>query len=81
MLKIFGEEKAICLSCPAKKHKYHAKKIQIDGIWFDSTKEGKRYSALKNLERAGEITRLVTQKRYPLAVAGKEICVYVADFV
>jgi hypothetical protein len=31
----------------SKKHKYNAKKIIIDGITFDSTREGRMYSMLK----------------------------------
>jgi len=30
-----------------KKHKYNAKKVVIDGIKFDSTREGRMYSMLK----------------------------------
>lgn len=30
-----------------KKHKYNAKKVIIDGIEFDSTREGRMYSMLK----------------------------------
>jgi hypothetical protein len=35
--------------------KFHAKRTQVDGIWFDSKAEAGRYGELKLLERAGEI--------------------------
>ena len=47
--------------------------VVIDGIEFQSKKEGKRYSELKLLERAGEISNLELQKRYELIPAQYEI--------
>lgn len=41
-----------------RRNKYGAKPTHVDGIRFDSTKEAKRWSALKLLERAGEISEL-----------------------
>lgn len=69
--------------------KYHAKKTEVDGILFDSTKEARRYVELKALERAGEISNLQRQVRYELIPSqkgedGKVIeraCSYLADFV
>lgn len=46
--------------------KYGNRKITIDGITFDSKKEGRMYSELKLLERAGEITDLKLQPKYTL---------------
>ena len=60
--------------------KYKAKPITIDGIRFASTKEGKRYTELKLLERAGEISRLELQPRYDITINGVKVCTYVADF-
>ena len=60
--------------------KYGAVRTEVDGITFASKREAKRYSELKLLERAGEITLLELQPRYPLKVDGKLICTYVADF-
>lgn len=42
-------------------NKYAAVKMTIDGITFDSRKEARRYSELKLLESAGEITDLKLQ--------------------
>ena len=60
--------------------KYRNTPIEIDGIRFASKREGRRYQELKLLERAGEISALELQPRFPLRVDGKLICTYVADF-
>lgn len=52
--------------------KLNNKSIVIDGIEFQSTKEGKRYAELKLLQRAGEISDLEMQKRYELIPAQYE---------
>lgn len=55
--------------------------VEIDGIRFASKAEGRRYSELKLLERAGEIRHLELQRRYQLtAFDGTKVAVYVADF-
>lgn len=68
--------------------KYRNEKIIIDGIKFDSNREGQRYLDLKLLERAGEIKDLRMQYRFVLQdgytnPTGKKIrpITYVADFV
>jgi len=48
------------------KNKYHNVKCEIDGIKFDSLKEGRRYKELKLLEAKGEITDLELQPVYLL---------------
>lgn len=66
--------------------KYGNKKIIIDGIEFDSKKEGNRYIELKLLERAGEIKDLELQKVFELQPGFKKNgntyirITYVADF-
>ena len=70
-----------------KKSKYKNKKIIIDEIKFDSTKEGKRYLELKQKEKLGEITNLRLQVKFELQpsfkINGKTVRAisYVADFV
>lgn len=54
------------------KSKYGAKKIEIDGIIFDSKKEGRRYQELKMLQKAGEISNLQRQVKYILIPAQRE---------
>lgn len=49
-----------------KKSKYLAKKIEIDGILFDSKKEANRYIFLKGQQRQGIIRDLRMQVPYVL---------------
>lgn len=60
--------------------KYRAIRTEVDGIVFASKREAKRYQELKMLERVGVISALKLQPRFPIAVNGERICVYVADF-
>lgn len=53
-------------------NKYYNKKITIDGQVFDSRKEARRYSELKMLEKAGQITDLQTQVPFELIPAQYE---------
>lgn len=71
-----------------KKSKYRNEKIIIDGIKFDSNREGQRYLDLKLLERAGMIKDLRLQHKFVLqegyvGPVGKKIrpITYIADFV
>lgn len=68
-------------SKPLKKHKYNAKKTEVEGIVFDSAKEAKRYKELQMLLKAGEIGLLELQVEYELNVGGTHSLKYVADFV
>lgn len=69
--------------------KYNNRKIEVDGITFDSRKEANRYFELKLLERAGEIKNLRRQVKYELTPAFKDsrgkvierASSYTADFV
>ena len=63
-------------------NKYHNKWVIIDGIKFQSEKEGKRWQELKMLERAGEITALVRQVKIELIPKTKlyRACYYIPDF-
>jgi hypothetical protein len=76
--------------------KYRNKKVEIDGIVFDSQKEAAVYSELKTCQRTGEVDKFEMQKRYELIpaqygmknVKGKLVkrCIeraitYLADFV
>jgi len=49
-----------------KRPKYKNHVVTIEGITFDSMKEGNRYRELKLLERAGKITGLQLQVKYIL---------------
>ncbi len=63
-----------------RRSKYGNRKTTVDGITFDSVKEAARYSTLRLLERAGEITDLELQPTYVLDVNGHPVCRYRADF-
>ena len=63
-----------------RKTKYGNKKITIDGITFDSLKEGKRYRELKLLERGGVISNLELQPRFDITIDGTYVAHYKADF-
>lgn len=68
-------------------NKYHNKKITINGILFDSKKEGNYYTKLKLMQNVGLIWNLELQKKYILQASftfnGKKIreISYYADFV
>lgn len=61
--------------------KYHATPTTVDGIRFASRLEARRYGILKLMERTGEISGLVLQKRFPLMARDEMVGEYVADFV
>lgn len=68
--------------------KYGNKKINYDGMVFDSKKEFHRYQELKLLEKAGRISELQRQVKYVLIPSqrykGKLVereCSYIADYV
>lgn len=70
-----------------KRNKYKNRRIELDGITFDSLREARRYKELKLLERNGDISTLELQPRFELLAKykngeGKSIrkMDYVADF-
>ena len=48
------------------KHKYNAKKTEVDGIRFDSKKEARYYQDLLLRQRAGEIVFVLRQVPFHL---------------
>ncbi len=69
-----------------RKSKYGNKKVIIDGIKFDSKKEGQRYLALLQLAKDGKISKLTLQPKFVLMAGfrheGKAVRAinYVSDF-
>lgn len=66
-----------------KTNKYHAHKVNIDGIVFDSKHEAERYKELKLLQKGNVIYDLQRQVPFVLiekSEYGREIR-YIADFV
>lgn len=54
------------------KSKYNAKKVEIDGIRFDSVKESRRFLELKAMQEAEVISDLKRQVKYVLIPAQRE---------
>ena len=55
-----------------RKNKYHSKKVEFNGIVFDSKKEARRFAELSLLEKAGAIQDLQRQVKYVLIPAQRE---------
>ena len=49
-----------------KPNKFHAQKTVVDGVVYDSKKEGKRAVELEYLQKVGKIKNLERQKRFIL---------------
>ena len=68
-------------------NKYRAKKVSLDGLTFASKAEAKRYSELRLLERAKEISGLQLQIPFELMAYSEDDSMaptvghYVSDFV
>lgn len=60
--------------------KYNAVSCVIDGVRFASKAEAERYCELRLLLRAGKISNLEMQPKFPISINGVKICTYVADF-
>ncbi len=66
-------------------HKFGAVRTTIDGISFASKAEAQRYAELTLLAKAGVITGLTMQPKFPLAAHHRDrgasmIGLYIADF-
>lgn len=61
-------------------NKFKAVRTEVDGIKFPSKREAHRWLELRLLERAGVISNLKRQVKYPLIVNGMKVCDYIADF-
>jgi hypothetical protein len=63
-----------------RKNKYNAAGERIDGMWFASAAEGKRYLQLKAMAERNLIDNLRCQVKLTCVVNNKLICTYIADF-
>lgn len=61
-------------------NKYQARRVRLDGYWFDSKAEAKRYEELKLRVKAGQITGLTVHPVYPLVINGVSVGRYTPDF-
>jgi hypothetical protein len=73
-------KKAVNTLVGIKKSKWKSRKVELDGIIFDSANEAKRYQILKAEERLGRITGLERQVSYPFFEDGKLCFTYKSDF-
>lgn len=60
--------------------KYGAIRTQVGDVTFDSRAEAHRYTQLLLLQRAGVISDLELQPKFPLVVNGIKIGTYIGDF-
>lgn len=65
----------------AKPSKYRNVKTEVNGVLFDSKKEATRYKQLLAMIHANIISHLQIQVPFKIAMDGKLICTYKADFV
>ncbi len=74
----WNERKQKCNYCTA--NKYHARRVEVDGEWFDSQHEASIYHELLLLQKQGLIRNLERQVVFRLNVEDCFICKYIADF-
>lgn len=55
----------------ARRNKYGARKVVVDGETFDSMREYRRWTDLRHLQKRGEIANLERQVKYELAPSVK----------
>jgi hypothetical protein len=68
------------LAAGRKPTKYGNRRVEVDGIWFDSQAEARRYGELLLLQRAGQITDLQVHPRLAFEIEGDTMFVYMPDF-
>lgn len=56
------------------RHKFHAKRTEVDNIKFSSKKEANRYNILKSLQNVGEVLFFLRQVPFHLPGGIKYIC-------
>jgi len=71
------------IKSPNTYNKYNAKKVEINGVQFDSKKEAQQWLKLENLAHRGIISELQRQVRFELVPKQKDerAVYYVADYV
>lgn len=78
------EAEKLGIKIPKKsKSKYNSRKVNVDGILFDSQAEANFYYRLKLLLRAGEIEGFCRQARFVITEGknGEKGTEYVTDFI
>ena len=62
-----------------KRPKYGNVRVTVDGVTHDSRREARRWTELQSLQRAGKISELRRQVRFPIEINGQVVCNYIAD--
>lgn len=75
-----GSTNKVLAAVSTRKGKYNAKGEHVDGHWFASGAEAKRYLQLVAMAEQEKISRLELQPSYQIMVKGKHIANYRADF-
>lgn len=75
-----GSTNKVLAAVSTRKGKYNAKGEHVDGHWFASGAEAKRYLQLVTMAEQEKISRLELQPSYQIMVKGKHIANYRADF-
>jgi hypothetical protein len=60
--------------------RYRNTKVVVDGQEFHSKREAARAGELRLMERAGLISDLTLQPKFPMVINGLKVCTYNADF-
>lgn len=81
MLRLTREEYNALNERKKSKNKYHAQKIVVDGITFDSKREAQRYHELKLMQAGGLIEDLQVHVPFYLKLNNILLSTYEADFV
>lgn len=61
-------------------HKFSTRRVEIDGIKFQSLAEAERYKTLKLLEAAGQVVDIKPHPRFKIEHNDVKICTVVLDF-
>ena len=63
------------------RHKFKAKRTEVDNIKFSSRKEAKRYNILKSLQNVGEVLFFLRQVPFHLPGGVKYVCDFLIFWV
>lgn len=65
---------------PKKKPKFRNRRVELDGMMFDSMKERARWIKLTRMQQDNEINLLQRQVAFSIDINDFHICKYYADF-
>lgn len=62
------------------RNKYNAQPVVVDGVRFASKAEAARDAEIQLMARAGLVSDVVRQPKFPLVVNDRKVATYVADW-